>query len=323
MEKRICVFLDFLGWKEKIKAISDIQKSNEIYNILINCFDQIDGGQSREAMLKFNKDYSGDDSSFEKAIENHCNKIDLQFTMVSDCVVISMRYPTDDEGYKECLTMLYMLIATQHLMLNNSVPYLMRGGIACGDLVHENTKTTFGHPVNLVYGKAQIEALQLEKEAQFPRIIFYDDNLYNNLKQYVKNPLQGDSQSEKTFNCIKKDKFTIKDAREINKHPQKVDDKVDCYFLDYTTPEYLSIGFVLSKEDLLQYGKDRSIDLFDSHYYPIIEKLKIEMEKHKEEQKVYEKYEWLFKRLEKNIPKAKECLIAKTRQDIQARENPF
>jgi hypothetical protein len=137
-EQRVIAFVDILGWSEACKTESSILKeaTQAIDDVAIR-------------YCRFIKDDM-------KNIHNmHINPIYLsvQFAAFSDCFVVSMPahsgYRIIDGAAEVCRKLLHL-------------GFLTRGGITVGDLHHID---------NVIFGPALIDAVRLEKEAVYPRLV--------------------------------------------------------------------------------------------------------------------------------------------------------
>lgn len=141
-QKRVCCFIDILGFKNHINETVD---SADHFNI-----EKINSIKSVLSLLK----ELNNETNFSKS---------KQVTFFSDSIVISFRIDDDSE---------FPLILNE-LMLSNieliNKGYLIRGGIATGFLVHDH---------NFIFGPAMLKAYDLESnKAIFPRIIIDKNDL--------------------------------------------------------------------------------------------------------------------------------------------------
>lgn len=158
LEERIVTFLDILGFKEAINS-ADEQKYRRIYDVLKN-FAFLNGEHRVDYRLEDNEIISGFPavSSF------------------SDHVVISMgtnllNAPQNvfaGDPYHDFIVVLNRAARLSDIALLNG--FLVRGGITHGEIAHIN---------NIVYGKALLDAYEIESSvATYPRIVL-SKNLIN------------------------------------------------------------------------------------------------------------------------------------------------
>lgn len=135
-EKRICCFIDILGFRQHINET--IEESGE---------DNIEKIESIKYILDLSKKMT-DDSGFSKS------KV---VTYFSDSIVISYEYSEPSQLYHTLVDLLYLSFE----LANQG--YLVRGGVTIGKLVHSQ---------DFIFGPAMIRAYELEsKNAIYPRII--------------------------------------------------------------------------------------------------------------------------------------------------------
>jgi hypothetical protein len=144
-EDRVVAFIDILGFR------SHIEKSEKDENEFAKIFLATHFMKSEETR-KINND-----NNYRKA------------TSFSDNIVIS--YPLDYN-----MDIVIDIIELQILLTNHG--FLLRGGIACGKLYHDES---------VVFGKAMIDAYELESNiAKYPRIVL-SENYYDLLCNYKSN----------------------------------------------------------------------------------------------------------------------------------------
>jgi hypothetical protein len=151
-EKRICCFIDILGFRQHIRE-----------TVTENGEDHEDKIQSIINIFELSKNMV-DDSGFSKT------KV---VTYFSDSIVISYEYTENSQLYHTLIDLLYLSFE----LANQG--FLVRGGVTIGRLVH--TK-------DVIFGPAMVEAYDLEsKKAIFPRIIIQKDVVDNGVKYRQEN----------------------------------------------------------------------------------------------------------------------------------------
>jgi hypothetical protein len=180
-EKRICCFIDILGFKEHINQTIDADgKCNEAKT------------ESIKEILLLIQEFTK-----EQGIARS-----RQITYFSDSIVISYLYDEESELF---LTLLNILHLSMEMVIKG---FLIRGGISIGSLYH--TK-------EMVFGPALVEAHTLEsKKAFFPRVIVSKQVLEEGLKfpssnnsieeerEHISNILSEDDDGEFFVDCIAK-----------------------------------------------------------------------------------------------------------------------
>ena len=143
---RLVVYLDILGFKERIKDTRDDKEGNPCEPWRVN---QI------SALMKAIDDYIN--AKTPKNRRSGKRLYDLQYHQFSDCVVISIEDPSP-ESFK----WIFSLIKSLHRGMMDGL-YLLRGGICMGKLLHDQNK---------VFGPALVDAYILESKcAVYPRVI--------------------------------------------------------------------------------------------------------------------------------------------------------
>lgn len=151
-DKRICCFIDILGFRNHIE-----KTINKEGNDIIEKIEKI------KYILDLSKKIT-DDSGFSKS------KI---VTYFSDSIVISYDYSEPSQLYHTLIDLLYVSFE----MANQG--FLARGGVTIGKLIHNE---------NLIFGPAMVKAYDLEsKKAIYPRIIVEKDVVENGIKYKVDN----------------------------------------------------------------------------------------------------------------------------------------
>lgn len=150
-EKRVCCFIDILGFKKHIEET--VTESGE---------DSIEKIKSIKSILKLSKRITKDNGLSKSKV----------ITYFSDSIVISYKYDEPGQLFYTLLDLLYVAFE----LANKG--YLTRGGISIGKLLH-TTK--------YIFGPALVEAYEIEsKKAVFPRIIVSKEVLTIGAK-YAKN----------------------------------------------------------------------------------------------------------------------------------------
>jgi hypothetical protein len=144
--KRICLFLDILGFSALVKS----QSCEVVYNIV----------QGIKSELKSNK----------QVIQQIYNEPIA--TTFSDCIVLSIEADESDVEQASNILVSATVKMLQETYLNQRIA--LRGGMAYGELFH--------HRTDGVFGPAMIKAYELESQfADWPRVIF-DQSLIRHFK---------------------------------------------------------------------------------------------------------------------------------------------
>lgn len=156
-EKRICCFIDILGFRNHIE--DTVKGSNE---------DNAEKIESIKNILDLSKRMT-DDSGFSKS------KV---VTYFSDSIVISYNFSEKSQLYYTLMDLLYVSFE----LANKG--YLVRGGVTIGKLIH--TK-------ELIFGPAMVSAYDLEsKKAKYPRILVEKSVVESGIKFRQENHSQDD-----------------------------------------------------------------------------------------------------------------------------------
>ena len=157
-KKAIVVFLDILGFKDKIK--NDTPK--EIYGILnyINAWNTEDGVNDfiPEKVYCYEKYLNAQNIDVNKL----CSDVrsELKVSTFSDSMIISLPYTEDEFNNKFFMIVYFTAYLMSHLAMSN---YFCRGGISVGDMFHKK---------NIFFGEGFLKAYELEQIAIYPRVIF-------------------------------------------------------------------------------------------------------------------------------------------------------
>lgn len=153
--KRICLFLDILGFSALVKS----QSCEVVYNIV----------QGIKSELESNK----------LAIKQIY--IEPIATTFSDCIVLSIEADESDVEQASNILISATVKMLQETYLNQQIA--LRGGMAYGELFH--------HRTDGVFGPAMIKAYELESQfADWPRVIF-DQSLIKHFKNKTGLPTIG------------------------------------------------------------------------------------------------------------------------------------
>ena len=149
-EPRYCAFLDILGFKEILKAIEERPNSQEAER-LISALTFMSSEVDESA-------YSTDLPVYELTVDGMIERElgDPRMTYVSDCIIISTEH-TEDGLKALCrkVSKIWIDLAWDG--------FFCRGAISEGLLFHHR---------DIVFGSAYLSAYELEKMADYPRVIF-------------------------------------------------------------------------------------------------------------------------------------------------------
>lgn len=144
-EKQYLLYMDILGFSCAIKNPDD----HEIYNRSPDFFKY-----SLDCMRDIPKPLSKDYVIGEK----------LRLQMFSDCITMSFPVENIDKNLYGLGEFLMKICHLQRKLLANLFP--TRGSVVKGDLYNDGS---------IIFGPALIEAVELEKTAKFPKVIFSKD----------------------------------------------------------------------------------------------------------------------------------------------------
>ena len=164
-KQSIVVFLDLLGFTKLIESIDkessnekDIQRIFEILQLL-DAFNTKDGVNISAVLpkIEFSPELKDKSIDFEKLQD------ELKIAYFSDSLVITLSY--DENEFDDRLLVIVLLVAylQSGLAMAN---FFSRGGIAIGRMYHKD---------NIFFGKAYLDAIELEKIAIYPRVILSSD----------------------------------------------------------------------------------------------------------------------------------------------------
>lgn len=184
-EMRYVAFIDILGFKNKVyKSVYDSSELHRIENVL--------------KYIQELKKQNDEDSYSSKYVGR-------EFSMFSDSIVIS--YPAYGQG-----NAFNILIDLAHICLEILAKgFILRGGITIGKLFHKDI---------VCFGPAMNMAVEMEKNAKYPRIIV-DQNVLSNGLRY--RGIANNISEEKDFLSI-----LVKQDRGIIGN-----DSIPVYILDY------------------------------------------------------------------------------------------
>ena len=144
-EDRIVLYLDILGFSNKIKGSSDENESFENIKELLNKLEN-----QKELSDKWN---------------NENDTYDFQVSLFSDSLIISVPLKIKNGFYDLVKAAIFVM----HDLIYSG--FIARGGITVGKFYHSG---------NVAFGPALIEAVELEKNAKYTKIIL-TKNIYNRL----------------------------------------------------------------------------------------------------------------------------------------------
>ena len=144
-ETRAVAFLDILGFKDLIKKVeANEQEACRQFNAFItvvNAFVSFDNKSLSTLMPK---------------------NVQPKYIFVSDSIILSA--PLQENGYDGLVAVTLKAIQLTHKLLEFGLS--IRGGIAVGNVLHELAN---------IFGSAFSEAIDLEKKANYPRILLSDN----------------------------------------------------------------------------------------------------------------------------------------------------
>ena len=146
IEIRAIAFLDILGFKDLIKKV---EKGDQEARRQFNGFRTV-----VDAFVSF------DNETLSNLMPTH---LQPQYIFVSDSIIISAPLQ-DPAGYDGLVTVTLKAIQLTHKLLEFGLS--IRGGIAVGKVLQD--------PKN-IFGSGYVEAIDVEKKADYPRILLSDD----------------------------------------------------------------------------------------------------------------------------------------------------
>lgn len=187
-EKRICCFIDILGFKRHIRD-----------SITVNGDDNIEKIKSIKSVLGLSKKITNDHGLSESKV----------ITYFSDSIVISYNYNEQGQLFYTLLDLLYVAFE----LANKG--YLTRGGVSIGKLIHTS---------KYIFGPALVDAYEIEsKKAIFPRIIVSEEVIEIGSK-YAKDMHSESDEKEYILDLLTKDKDGLHYIDYITKSSSEFDD---------------------------------------------------------------------------------------------------
>ncbi len=147
-------FFDVLGYKEKMKELSHDDLLKDLYYSVINTINTID--DSNKILFR--------------------TKNELKVSIFSDNIAVCME--ACNAGPVELLSFLEIIKEVQLHFLENGL--LLRGGVTKGNLAIDDL---------IIFGQALIDAVKLEQEEEYPRIVISDiviNDIYKPIEFYTK-----------------------------------------------------------------------------------------------------------------------------------------
>jgi hypothetical protein len=195
-EKRICCFIDILGFKKHINQTVNIDGEDDIKKI-----------KKIKSILELSKNIT-DDLGFCKS---KC------ITYFSDSIVISYKYNEPSQLFYTLLD----LLDVRFELANKG--FLIRGGVSIGKLIHTS---------ELIFGPALVQTYEIEsKKAKFPRIIVDEEVIKNGL-EHRKNINSEKDENESIMNILSLDNDGMYYIDYISKSSSEFDD-VEFGLYDY------------------------------------------------------------------------------------------
>lgn len=194
-EKRICCFIDILGFKNHINQTINDNGEDNIEKII-----------KIKSILELSKNIT-DDLGFCKS------KV---ITYFSDSIVLSYKYDEPSQLFYTLLDLLYVSFE----LANKG--FLTRGGVSIGKLIHTQ---------DFIFGPALNEAYEIEsKKANFPRIIV-DEKVIKNGIDYRKKINSKKDENESIMNILTLDEDGLHYIDYIGKSSSEFDDlEYDLYY---------------------------------------------------------------------------------------------
>ena len=177
----IVVFLDILGFKNKVQTV---RKKNEIKNLFDILF-YMNAWNTQNCINTFIEEKDFLNEPYLKGKKINFDKIqkEIQISYFSDSLVITLPYCNKDFIDKVFLVIRATAYLCSKLAITNN---FIRGGITIGKMFHET---------NIFFGPAFLEAYRLESEiANYPRIILSNqliNLIQNNNIPYLKTDNDG------------------------------------------------------------------------------------------------------------------------------------
>ena len=193
--KHIIAYLDILGFKSIIKKSTNhdyIKNLKDIFNM------------AKMTLDNYNSNFSED-------LKNN-----IEINIFGDSIIISLKYNNDDYVLLSLFISLLSLIQLYFIESN----YFLRGGITIGELIKESL---IKNEPSVLLGKGYIEAVELEENAIYPRIIcsksiieeysklYFKENAINFYEETLQNqPIIFDEEENKYYINFYHNKFINK-----------------------------------------------------------------------------------------------------------------
>ena len=141
-EKRVVAYADVLGWKA---ACYDLSKYSSLQSAALEI-----ANYARNFSPQVKAALAAAQGVASSAVEQHA---DIEFSFFSDNFVVS--------GSPSQVELVFKILAfSSHALLRAN--FLVRGGVTIGNLYHKD---------NVLFGPALVEAVDLEKKANYPRLL--------------------------------------------------------------------------------------------------------------------------------------------------------
>lgn len=193
--KHIIAYLDILGFKSIIKKSTNhdyIKNLKDIFNM------------AKMTLDNYN-------SNFSEVLKNN-----IEINIFGDSIIISLKYNNDDYVLLSLFISLLSLIQLYFIESN----YFLRGGITIGELIKESL---IKNEPSVLLGRGYIEAVELEENAIYPRIIcsksiieeysklYFKENTINFYEETLQNqPIIFDEEENKYYINFYHNKFINK-----------------------------------------------------------------------------------------------------------------
>ena len=238
--KHIIAYLDILGFKSIIKKSTNhdyIKNLKDIFNM------------AKMTLDNYN-------SNFSEYLKNN-----IEINIFGDSIIISLKYNNDDYVLLSLFISLLSLIQLYFIESN----YFLRGGITIGELIKESL---IKNEPSVLLGKGYIEAVELEENAIYPRIIcsksiieeysklYFKENTINFYEETLQNqPIIFDEEENKYYINFYHNKFINKFKSTYDKIKKNIKNNYIANFEDSHICEKYSLlinyhnSFFTNKED--------------------------------------------------------------------------